>query len=525
MNDTKAGLIDKKTGPDKSLGIPEEIKDIAVIDQAERKAYCIDGASREQRWLFLNCYTRLKSMDIVESKVFLPAEKFNVIKNSMDISVKDDTSEMQKYMARLFKEAAKKKASDITIHDYGTHGGVLFCVHKNTYPVRDLAPGLPNRLFNTVYTSMTDQAETSYKRTQPQQARIADPDYLPEGVVSIRVSSSPSDRGAFMVFRIHYERNRKSLLELGFSEKLGHISALRYMMKQPHGMFIIAGPTGSGKTTSFYSFLRTIKQLYPYANLMTVEDPPEYPMENITQIPVMVSSNATDEEKRRAYEITIDAMLRLNPDYTVIGEIRDKASARLALQGAMTGHPLWSTLHASNPFNIITRMVNKLDYPRALKELADVDVLKGMVFQKTVQVLCDECKRKLTDHFEMIDEQLLKRIETKFRFDLGEEEKISLRGEGCKACDFTGISGVTILAEVVCMDPVLYEVVHGKGPNAARREWLAREDMHSIIDHALEKIKDGIIDPAMAEMVVGPLTTDTAFHDGKLDRIEIEKLS
>ncbi len=499
--------------------MPKELEKYVIIDQVNKIAYCVKEVDKSITKVFRNHVSMLKQLEVISGYKFASAEKFSVLKSKILKSNEQLNSDMQQMIVNIFKDAAKKSATDVHIVDYGTHGEVLFRINKELRSFTSLPEKVPAQLFNAVYTSMTDIAEPTYKPKQPQKARIKDKKFLPDNVHSIRVGSSPEVDGAFMVFRLLKKTKPIPFEEIGYSKDLGQQNLIRLMQKRPKGIIVIAGPTGSGKSTSLFHLLMGMKKENPHDNFITVEDPPEYPMSGIRQIPVMVDANATNEDRCHAYNKVLDSLLRLDPDILMAGEIRDKATAELAVQQAMTGHKVWATIHANNPFNIITRLVRRLESQNALQEIADVNIINGLVYQELVQTLCPHCKLNLNENLNQVGTGLLTRISN--HIPIG--KKVSIKGPGCEKCDHTGVSGMTLLAEVVCPDHQIMEHILKDGIGSARRYWLEK-DGKSIIHHAIEKVSMGVLDPVMAEKVVGPLTLDKAFEDKILKRDEVDVL-
>lgn len=504
--------------------LPAELENVVFVDIHQQVAYCIKDVDKTVLRQFRSYVSLLNKTGFSTTVKSIAADQFHSLKREGKKSERQSISDMQNVAVKLFKSAASKDASDIHIIDHGTYGEVFFRINGDLSFIKQFAAGVAPLLFNAVYTSMTDIAEPTYKKSQPQKARIKENHFLPSNVHSIRVASCPQVDGSFMVFRFLYQTEEIPFEDLGYSKELGQQSAIRLMQKRPHGLIILSGPTGSGKSTSLKHILTGMKRKSPQSNFITVEDPPEYPMPGIRQVPVIVDAQANEAERRQAYNTVLDALLRLDPDYLMVGEIRDKASAELAVLGAMTGHPVWGTLHANDPFNIITRLVRRLEHPNALQEIADVGIISGLIFQKLVKTLCPHCKINLLENIDKVSNRVLDRLSSHVKFDSEESSAMSIKGPGCDHCFGTGIGGRTLLAETVCPDHQTMEKILKDGVGSARRFWLKRNG-HSIIDHAVEKIIMGIVDPAMAEQVVGPLTLDQAFSDSVLDAKEVDELS
>ncbi len=413
----------------------------------------------------------------------------------------------------IFRDAALLKASDIHIRVYrNSHTTILFRLDGSMEPIKDMTWGEGQSLCATIYQSLADVADPTYQPENYQDARIAKAEILPQGVNSIRVASGPHSNGTFMALRVLYEGNKADQLgTMGTSLKgLGyldvHTKLLDFARRRPSGINIIAGPTGSGKSTTLKNILEAIVRERPDLNILTVEDPPEYPIAGVTQIPV---TNADSSVKRSdAFTAAIRFAMRADPDIIMIGEVRDAESADLAIRAAMTGHQVWTTLHANNSFNIINRlndMMSSPDRPDPINLLADDSIITSLTFQRLAKKLCPHCREKLETSSVELEKNLVTRLRSVMRRD-ADLTQIYLTGEGCDKCR-KGVFGRTVIAEVVIPDADLMEVLKKSGVSAARKLWSEEEKSLSIYSHAVIKIINGEIDPRVAEETIGPITS------------------
>jgi type II secretory ATPase GspE/PulE/Tfp pilus assembly ATPase PilB-like protein len=299
-----------------------------------------------------------------------------------------------------------------------------------------------------------------------------------------------------MVLRLLYNDTDKStdICALGYEpEQKAQVDSMK---RRPTGINIISGPTGSGKSTTLQRTLLSIhSECKGSKHIITVEDPPEYPMPGIVQTPV---ANADTEEARsNAFQAAIKATMRLDPNIIMIGEMRDTPSVQLAVRAAMTGHQVWSTVHANNAFAIIDRMV---DLGVSLNIMADPTIVTGMICQRLLKVLCPHCKRPLTDvisHFSHEDQTRVMGSS----IDLGSAH---VAGLGCDHCSGSGVAGRTVVAEVVVPDQKLMDFIRKGDRHEAIKYWRDRGGS-SMLEQAILKINRGIVDPFQAEEEVGPL--------------------
>lgn len=426
---------------------------------------------------------------------------------------------------KLFRTAYKMNASDIHVRIYKEYAVVKFRVNGDLTGTVQWPEDYARAICNVIYTSMADLADPTYQPTTTQDARIADPQMLPNGLFGIRVSSGPHSGGSFMVLRLLYASEKVAktanidnrLRALGYGED--HVEIINFLSNRPTGITIISGPTGSGKSTTLKHALEGISSARPELCIMSVEDPPEYPMDGVLQMPVMAGAASSDREE--AFGKAIRSAMRSDPDVMMIGEIRDQETARLAMRAAMTGHQVWTTLHANSAFNIVNRMCDIMASPYTpdpIKTLADITVLSGMVFQRLVKTLCPACRIPLMENRDKVSKGVYRRLSRVVDLEtVG--HNIYLSGPGCSNCS-RGTSGRTVVAEVVATDPKMLEALRNGGIEKAKEHWLNAQEGRTVIQHMLEKITTGLVDPVMAEAVVGPLTTDMVFRDGVLERSE-----
>jgi type II secretory ATPase GspE/PulE/Tfp pilus assembly ATPase PilB-like protein len=284
------------------------------------------------------------------------------------------------------------------------------------------------------------------------------------------------------------------------------------LKEQPIGINIISGPTGSGKSTSLQRVLQgELLEAEGKLHVITVEDPVEYPIEGAVQ--TSVTNASTEEERSRMFSAAISNAMRLDPDTIMIGEVRDRASAQSALRASMTGHQVWTTVHANSAVAIVDRLVD-LGLPVSL--VADHTVVTGLISQRLVKVLCPHCKLPLADHQSALSEAALSRVRQSVAADLA---NVFIAGPGCGKCRHQGTTGRTVVAEVIVPDEQFFKYIRAGEKTAAVQYWQQELGGKTILHHAIEKVAAGIVDPRMAEKMVGHLTIGAA-HAAKGPRAE-----
>ena len=256
-----------------------------------------------------------------------------------------------------------------------------------------------------------------------------------EQIIEIRVSSLPSEHGESLVLRILNPKNLISLEELGLREDL--LETFQKEIKKPHGMIIVTGPTGSGKTTTLYAFLKTIQT--PEIKIITIEDPIEYRLKGISQ---------TQTAPKKGYDFAsgLKSIMRQDPDVILVGEIRDSETAKIAIQAALTGHLVFSTLHTNDAIGTIARLTN------LGVKISDIGPAVNMtIAQRLIRKVCPKCS-ELKNPDPLILDKIKKEmtgISNKIKIpEINENLKIPfISPGGCKHCNFTGYKGRTGILE------------------------------------------------------------------------------
>jgi len=302
----------------------------------------------------------------------------------------------------------------------------------------------------------------------------------------VRVATGPTVYGENVVLRLlPKDLSLFNLKYLGFEEDT--IKALERIVSLPHGMFVITGPTGSGKTTTLYASLRRIDFLRK--NVLTVEDPVEYRFPFIKQTQV-------NEKAGYTFAKAIRSFLRQDPDVILVGEIRDTETAEMAVRASITGHLLLSTVHANDSVSVIPRLVDL-----GVKPYMVASSLKAVLSQRLVRKVCPFCKTEYEEEAKKLkeygfDEEILKKHV--------KEEKVKLfKGKGCERCKGTGYLGRNAIAELLIVDDEIEDmIVNDKPPYMIMKKAVER-GMRPIKEDALIKVLKGITTPEEVKRVLG----------------------
>ncbi len=261
--------------------------------------------------------------------------------------------------------------------------------------------------------------------------------------IEIRMSTLPSEYGETIVLRILDPRKLITLEELGLRDEI--LEVFKREIKKPNGMIIVTGPTGSGKTTTLYAFLKTLRD--PSIKIVTIEDPIEYHLEGISQ-------TETHEDKGYDFASGLRAIVRQDPDVILVGEIRDLETTQIAVQAALTGHLVFSTLHTNSAPGVVARMQSLGETPINISPAINI-----VIAQRLIRKVCSSCVRieKIPDDvLEKIKEELKDVKEEVFSFpEVAEQAKIV----GCRECNHTGYRGRAGIFEILFFDEDMQELV------------------------------------------------------------------
>ena len=292
--------------------------------------------------------------------------------------------------------------------------------------------------------------------------------------IDFRVSIMPSIHGEDAVLRILdkeslHEKFRQLRLDiLGFSDR--EIKRLRRYIREPYGMVLVTGPTGSGKTTTLYAALSEIKS--DEDKIITIEDPVEYQIRGITQIPV-------NEKKGLTFARGLRSILRHDPDKIMVGEIRDNETAQIAIQSALTGHLVFTTVHANNVVDVLSRFLNM-----GVEPYNFVSALNCILAQRLLRMICEECKRPVKVPRELFDESGLDPAKW--------QDVVFYEGVGCPHCSQRGFRGRTAIGELLALSDRIRELILDKRPAAEIRQAARTEGMRTLREAALEKVRQGV---------------------------------
>lgn len=383
--------------------------------------------------------------------------------------VSKDTSPVIKLLDTLILNALHKRASDI--HIEASENQVIMKYRIDGVLYRAMDP-LDIKFHSALITriKVLSELDIAEKRT-PQDGRFKM--RLEERKVDFRVSILPSVFGEDVVIRIldkEYitaELNELRLERLGFNE--GDLRKFRKAIIEPYGMVLVTGPTGSGKTTTLYAALTEINTRED--KIITIEDPVEYQLQDVVQIPV-------NEKKGLTFARGLRSILRHDPDKILVGEIRDAETAHIAIQSALTGHLVFTTVHANNAFDVIGRFVNM-----GIEPYNFVSSLNCILAQRLVRSLCLACKQQAPLPAELLEVSGLNPTEYRDRpFSIP---------KGCPDCNGTGFKGRAAITEFLNLSDTIREVILARRPTSEVRRAALAEGMTTLRQAGMEKVFKG----------------------------------
>ena len=394
-------------------------------------------------------------------------------KNHEDLSLKaisDETSEVVRLVRSTLRDALKNGASDIHLETVASGLVIKFRIDGILSQVKTILDiqQAEQALSRVKVLSELDVTE----RRVPQDGRFK---ALDRGrAIDFRVSIMPSIYGEDAVLRVLdkqslYESTQQqlSLDSLGFEN--ADIRVLRRLSHEPYGMLLVTGPTGSGKTTTLYAAISEINT--GQDKIVTIEDPIEYQLPGILQIPI-------NDKKDLTFAIGLRSILRHDPDKIMVGEIRDPETANIAVQSALTGHLVFTTVHANNVFDVIGRFMHM-----NVDLYGFVSALNAILAQRLVRVICPHCAEDCPPEPALLAESGIAPAEASgYRFRIG---------RGCRECRGSGYKGRKAIAELMILNDELRELITSRAPIRQLKEAAHRSGTRFLREAALDAVKYG----------------------------------
>ncbi len=419
-----------------------------------------------------------------------------------DRSRLDYNNQMQKDFVDIVARAAAQKVSDIHIK-VADQTTIFFRIDGSMQPVLEFNAGWGESFVRAAFAS-SDISNANYAQNEYQSAqkdgrtplRGTKDLYLPHGILGIRMQFNPIAFGSrYVVMRLLYDNPSESIkIEQEFGKYEQNL--LRRLRSFPTGLVVVAGPTSSGKSTTLVrNMVLMLKEHHYEINLITVEDPVEQKIFGANQIPVVNTAN--EEQRENEYTEALAAALRSDPDTLMVGEIRTLAAAQLTVKGALSGHNVWTTLHANSAMAALVRL---LDMGVEAFKLKEETMMRGLVSMRLFKRLCPHCRQRLIEHPELPE---YKRVNDCFG-ELGLRQ-VFVRGVGCEHCNGTGTQGRIKAGEVIITNSEFLQLALAGNTDAAVKYWLEELDGRTLKESASSLMLRGIIGVDELERWVGLL--------------------
>ncbi len=381
-----------------------------------------------------------------------------------------DSSPVIRLVDTTLYSAIQRRASDIHIETQDDAVHVKYRIDGVLQPA--MRP-IDKKFHSTIISRVKVMAELDIaEKRVPQDGRFKL--RMPGKTIDFRVSIMPSVHGEDAVIRI---LDKESISEqfhelrldiLGFPEE--ELRRFRKYIAEPYGMVLVTGPTGSGKTTTLYAALSEIKSIED--KIITIEDPVEYQLRGITQIPI-------NEKKGLTFARGLRSILRHDPDKIMVGEIRDAETAQIAINSALTGHLVFTTVHANNVLDVLGRFLNM-----GVEAYQFVSALNCVLAQRLVRNICVHCKRKATITRAQLEESALD--------PALEHSGLFYEGAGCMECGGTGYRGRTAICELLDLTDSIRELILSKRPTSEIKKAARDEGMRFLRESAVEQVLKGV---------------------------------
>jgi type II secretory ATPase GspE/PulE/Tfp pilus assembly ATPase PilB-like protein len=381
-----------------------------------------------------------------------------------------DSSPIIRLVDSTIYTAIQRRASDIHIE---TQDDAVYVKYRIDGVLQPAMRPIAKRFHSSILSRIKVMAELDIaEKRVPQDGRFKL--RVPGKTIDFRVSVMPSVHGEDAVIRI---LDKQSISEqftelrldiLGFPEP--ELKRFRKYIREPYGMVLVTGPTGSGKTTTLYAALADIKAVED--KIITIEDPVEYQLRGVTQIPI-------NEKKGLTFARGLRSILRHDPDKIMVGEIRDPETAQIAIQSALTGHLVFTTVHANNVFDVLGRFLNM-----GVEPYQFISALNCVMAQRLVRKICTACKRPVKVDPALLVESAIDPAQVK---DLTVHE-----GGGCIECAGTGYKGRMAICELLDLTDHIRELILDRRPISEVKRAAKEQGMRMLRESAVERVLQGL---------------------------------
>ena len=398
-----------------------------------------------------------------------PKEKKEEKKEIPKAVIKEEESEVGALLKKVVEEAIEKKSSDIHFEPREEDMVVRYRIDGLLRDVYTIDKKMSRSLIFKLKVASRLRTDEHF---EPQDGRVEF--VVGKNEVDTRVSIVPTSNGEKVVLRLLAKSGEAFTLEdLGMADTV--LEKVKKAYSQPYGMIVAAGPTGSGKTTTLYSILSIINSREK--NITTIEDPVEYTIDGVNHMQVNPKANLT-------FASGLRSVLRQDPDIIMIGEIRDKEAARIAINSAMTGHLVLTTMHTNDSITTVPRFIDM-----GIEDYLVASTVNLVIAQRLARRLCDKCKQKTTLSPERYAEIM------KYRADIGsllKSGETTYTSAGCPACENTGFKGRVGLFEVLEISRPIRDLITASATSDQLLETATKEGLVLLVEDGLKKTRTGV---------------------------------
>ncbi len=510
------------------LPVPSSFVDSAALDVHGKVLYVDRRASGNP--LLLSWQERNSALGVQVTIQACDLDEIAKLRATGFRASNDEDSDLRvrQHAMEIIKTASKYGASDIHFMMRGTYSEIQLGINGEIRVLKQVSQAEGEAITRSIFQSLAKGRDNSYKSLEFQNAQISGNDLPPDvRINSSRIIRGPAfpleQDGGFMTLRLQYDAQARDkshvqleqleypkkpegeflLGKMGFTQK--QLEKLQVLMDAPNGMVIFTGPTGSGKTNSIYEILKEIARKKPYKRQITLEDPIEFPMEWAVQL---LARGKNDKETGEQFAELVRQALRMAPKIMLVGEMRGPEVVVAGLEGSVTGHNLYSTLHVTDPFMTVERL-ELMDRRRLDRRIfCDHKVVRGLIGQRLLQKLCPHCSKPLIED-DVIPHRILEALKT-----WGNINAVRVRGSGCSKCN-GGITGRFAVAEIVLTDAELMTDFIQHGTTVARERYRKRSDADpSMLESAINHCLMGRVDPLEVEDSVDLIEAKSKVNGG-----------
>ena len=418
------------------------------------------AAGKDIRYLLQKFYSKLEESEAIEDLQLDPVGSSPEASDSVyAIEQEAQRKPIVRLVNAILVQGVTRGASDINIRPEKDRVNVYYRIDGQIHYARTMSRSLLPALVSRI--KITAQMDIAERRLpQDGHARLA----WGNKAIDLRISVVPTVKGESVVIRIlDKEAGLRPLETLGLQER--EYSLIRRLIARPHGLFLVTGPTGSGKSTTLYAILNEVKKRD--VHLLTVEDPVEYDMDGVEQVQISVVKGYTFAQALRQF-------LRHDPDVIMVGEVRDTETAQIANKAALTGHLVFSTLHTNDAASTVTRLVDM-----GIESYLLSSTLLGVMAQRLVRVNCQQC---------LAEEEVEPYIRQALTLQPGEK---FYRGKGCEACNQSGYRGRMTVCELLAVTPDIAQLINAGAPTQHIHQAAVAAGMTPLGENALALARTG----------------------------------